>query len=111
MIFLLDKLTDNLVQEAIDWDKEDNYNKPPKLATRTHIESLLSTINSCGVCFSVWEKRNADGGGSGTFHFTSLMGTDKKLLLEKLPSKLDGIIKPDTSNTVIELWKVIIHLT
>ena len=109
MILLLDKLTENLVQEAIDWDKEDNHDKPPRLATRTHIESLVSTINSCGVCFSVWEKMNADGSGSDTFDFTSLMGTDKRLLLENLPSKLEGVIRPNTSSTVIELWKVICH--
>jgi len=40
------------------------------------------------------------------YDFTSLMGSDKKILLEKLPSKLEGIITPETSSTVIKIWKV-----
>jgi hypothetical protein len=35
------------------------------------------------------------------------MGTDKKLLLEKLPTKLNGVITPATCNEIINLWKVI----
>jgi hypothetical protein len=54
----------------------------------------------------VWEKPDEDGRGSGIYHFTGLMGTDKKILLEKLPSKLDGVVTPATCDTVIRLWKV-----
>ena len=32
-----------------------------------------------------WEKLNADGRNSGIYDFTSLMGSDKKILLEMLP--------------------------
>ncbi|CAB4001860.1 Hypothetical predicted protein, partial [Paramuricea clavata] len=61
--------------------------------------------HSCGVSFKVWEKNNANGGASGTYDFTSLMGTDKKLLLKNLPEKLDGVVKTDSSETVINPWK------
>jgi hypothetical protein len=54
----------------------------------------------------VWEKPNADGRGSGVYDFTSLMGTDKKILLEKLPSKLHTVTSPETSATVIKIWQV-----
>lgn len=60
------------------------------------------------VCHSpVWEKLNADGRGSGVYDFTSLMGTDKKILLEKLPSKLYTVTSPETSATVIKIWQVL----
>ena len=62
------------------------------------------------VCFSVWEKKKADGKGSGTFDLTSLMGSDKKLLLAHLPDKLEGVISPEGGNTVIKLWKVVNNL-
>ena len=88
-------------------DKEENHNKVPSLRTDAHLNALVKCINSCGVCFSVWEKKNADGNGSGTFDFTSLMGSDKKLLLEHLPAKLEGAIRPEGSNTVTKLWKVV----
>jgi hypothetical protein len=64
------------------------------------------TISCCGVSFNVWEKPNADGRASGVYDWTCLMGRDKKILLEKLPPKLDGIITQATSGVVIKLWKV-----
>ena len=101
-----DVLTKNLVTAAIAWDKEDNFNKRPCDRTNMHLESLIEAVNSCGVCFHVWEKKNADGGGSGIYEFTSLVGTDKKILLKYLPDKLEGVIKADSSETVVNLWKV-----
>ncbi|CAB4023222.1 Hypothetical predicted protein [Paramuricea clavata] len=53
----------------------------------------------------MWEKKDGDGKGSGIHHFTSLMGSDKKLLLRTLPDKLPGVIRPETSATVVKLWK------
>lgn len=91
---------------AISWDKVDNHGKRPCQRTHVHLEELTAAINSCGVCFKVWEKKNADGSGSGTHDFTSLMGSDKKLLLKTLSEKMQDIIKPDSSEVVITLWKV-----
>jgi hypothetical protein len=105
-ILITDKLTKNLVKEAISRDKKENLNKAPRHRTTTHLDNIVNTISSCGVSFSVWEKKDADGKGSGIFDFTSLMGTDKKLLMKKLPDKLNGIITSATSNTVIKLWQV-----
>lgn len=59
------------------------------------------------MSFNVWEKRNADGKGSGVHDFTSLMGSDKKRLMRDLPDKLHGVIKPTQSESVIKVWKVI----
>ena len=101
-----DVLTRHLVMAAVNWDKKDNFNKPPSQRSNRHVEDLVATFNSCGICFNVWEKPNADGKGSGIMDFTSLMGKDKKLLLQKLPDKLHGIIQTEGSNTIIKLWKV-----
>lgn len=101
-----DVLTRNLVTAAISWDKAYNLNTPPCQRTNVHLESLTTAFNSCGVCFNVWEKKNADGAGSGIYDFTSLMGSDKKLLLKNLPKKLQGVVKAEVSETVINLWKV-----
>ena len=91
---------------AINWDKKENHNKPPCERKNLHVESLLSAINSCGVCFNIWEKKDADGKHSGTYDFTSLMGSDKKLILKNLPEKLQGVTTEDSSATVIKIWKV-----
>ena len=94
--------------EALNRDKKDNLNKAVSSRTSVHLDNLVRAIRSCGVTFSVWEKLNADGRNSGIYDFTSLMGTDKKILLEMLPSKLNGILTPDTNNDVIKIWKVLI---
>lgn len=99
-------MTQNLVMAAVNWDKEDNFNKRPCEITPSHLNGLIAAINSCGVCFQVWEKKDANGRRSGTFDFTSLMGSDKKLLLKHLPEKLHGVIKPNSAATVINIWQV-----
>ena len=101
-----DVLTNNLVEEALVWDKKDNFNKAPSQKTTKHIDSLKAAINNCGVSFNVWEKKKADGKGSGCYDFTSLMGSDKKILLKELPPKLHNVIKPETRDVVIKIWKV-----
>lgn len=67
-------------------------------------KTLIRLIRSCGVCFDVWEQRNADGKASGEHDWTSLLGNDKKILLADLPSKLHSILHPETASTVTEVW-------
>ncbi|XP_028405265.1 uncharacterized protein LOC114527775 [Dendronephthya gigantea] len=94
MLRITDILTKSLVNEALEWDFKDNSNKPPKDRTSKHLSDLVECIQSCGVSFNVWEKRNADGKGSGVHDFTSLMGSDKKRLMRDLPDKLCTVTKP-----------------
>lgn len=103
----VDKLTKNLVLEALEWDKKENLDKPPSQKSDKHLQDIEKAIASCGVSFNVWEKQDANGKGSGLYDFTSLMGSDKKMVLKSLPQKLKGVIKPETSDTVIQIWEVI----
>ncbi|KXJ10506.1 hypothetical protein AC249_AIPGENE18777 [Exaiptasia diaphana] len=105
MLRVTDKLTKNLVEEALSRDAKDNLDKPPSKHTMKHLDDIQKAICSCGVSFSIWEKKNADGKPSGLYDFTSLMGSEKKVLLEKLPSKLEGVITPETANDVVQIWK------
>ena len=73
--FSTDILTKNLMTAAIAWDKKDNHNKRPCDRENLHVQALVSPINSCGVSFKIWEKK--DGSGSGIFDFTSLMALIK----------------------------------
>ena len=94
--------------DAIEWDKKENINKPPSQKTDHHLQSLIKCICSCGVSFSVWEKMDGDGKASGIHDFTSLMGSDKKLLMKSLPDKLGQVVRPETSDTVVKIWRVCI---
>ena len=74
------------------------------------LQQLSQGINSCGVTFSIWERKDARGGGSGSMDWTSLMGDEKKEIASTLPFKLDATcdaIQPDSASTVIKLWKVL----
>jgi hypothetical protein len=71
-----DILTKSLLNEALEWDFKDNGNKPPKDRNSKHLSDVVECIQECGVSFNVWEKRNADGKGSGVHDFTSLMGSE-----------------------------------
>ena len=106
-LIVSDKLTKNLVKEAVNRDIKENLAKRPRDQTQTHLDNLVKAFCSCGVTFSVWEKSDADQRKSGLHDFTSLMGTDKKLVLGKLSTKLDGIITPATSSAVINLLPVL----
>ena len=75
------------------WDDKESFLTGKK---KVHLDKLVQVINSCGVSFSVWEKRNADGKGSGTWDWTSLMRGDRKTLLKALPSKLEPFIQQET---------------
>jgi hypothetical protein len=106
---LADVLLNTLILGALALDAKENYNKPSNQRTTGHMDALLCAIRSCGVSFSIWEKMNANGSGSGTYNFTSLMGTDKRILLEQLGKKLE--INPDAVEqsirpSVIQLWNV-----
>ena len=63
---------------------------------------MISVINDLGITFLVWEKTNADGKGSGSYDWTSLMGSDKKKLLHQ---ESRDILWPETKETVVKLWR------
>lgn len=110
IIIIIDVLTRNLVLEATHWDEKENINKRPKDRTNKHLDDLIQAITNCGVTFDVWEKTNADGKGSGISDFTSLMGSDKRLLMKTLHDNLRGVLHPDSEDTVVKIWKVTVNI-
>ncbi|XP_048584929.1 uncharacterized protein LOC116603099 [Nematostella vectensis] len=110
MLRVTDILIDNAIEDAMQWDEKEKISKRSNKGSTSHLSQLVQTIRSCGVSFQVWEKLNADGRGSGTYDFTSLMGSDRKKLLKKLPEKLIGVLQPSTAARVAEIWKDFHHL-
>ncbi|CAB3978408.1 Hypothetical predicted protein [Paramuricea clavata] len=104
MLRVTDKLTKNLVINAVEMDRKANLNKRPMDRSNQNLDALIKTVQSCGVSFDVWEKVE-EGGRGGLYDFTSLMGSDKRLLLKELPSKLSSILPDSTSGTIVRLWQ------
>ena len=92
----------------IEWDDEDAHKQkilnPPVIGQ--HLQKAVNEIKACGVSFNVWEKKNADGKGSGTLDWTSLMGSEKKQLLQQLPDRFPSFLRKETASTVQKIWKV-----
>ena len=103
---VVDILERNLINDALQRDAKDNHDKAPSARKDTHLRKLVEGINSCGVSFSVWEKRNADGKGSGVHDWTSMVGNEKKKVLSNLPEKFPQILDPQHCETICQIWKV-----
>ncbi|XP_068757380.1 uncharacterized protein [Montipora capricornis] len=102
-----DVLLSNLLEDAMELDDKDDYTKKRGEPKGIHLRKLTQLINSCGITFSVWEKKDGDGKGMGKMDWTSLMGDEKKKLLRMLPIKLtesNDAIHSDSKDTVVKLW-------
>ncbi|XP_029210449.2 uncharacterized protein LOC114974355 [Acropora millepora] len=89
----------------MEWDEDEEWCKSKGMQKRFHLKKLVTTINSCGVTFSICEKRNADSKGCGTYDWTSLMRNEKTKLLSTLPDKLKDVIQNETVKDIQKLWK------
>ena len=77
-LHLLLRITDVLLRNIIMMVKFDR-NGP----STNHLQSLVKAVRECGISFSVWEnKENAASGKVGGYDWTSLMGRDKRRLLQ-----------------------------
>ena len=60
-IHLLLRITDvllaNLIEDAMEWDDKSDFLKKKGEAKGVHLHKLVQTINSCGVTFTIWEKK------------------------------------------------------
>ena len=80
----------------------DNSSTIPNELERPMVKRLLEAIQSCGVSFTIRISKKAEGG----FEFSSLVGNDKKKLLNQLPSKMLDCQPPAFSKVVQQLWEV-----
>ena len=106
MMRVTDRLTENLISEVMERDSDTDISKGRGEKKGVYLDTLVNTIKGIGISFSIWEKKNADGKGSGSYDWTSLIGSDKKKLMELLPAQLEekDIVFPETKDTVIQLW-------
>ena len=104
LLRITDKLLQNVIDEVLEKDAVEDFNKKRGIPKGVHLTKLVNCINSLGISFSVWNKKNADGSESQVKEFTSLLGSQKKKLLNGLPSKMNQFLYPETCETVKQIW-------
>lgn len=114
LLRITDVLLTNVLDDAMERDEKEDNLKARGMEKGVHLKAIVKIINSCGVSFNVWQKQD-DAKQVITMDWTSLMGNEKKRLLELWPDKLntDMGIHNDTRATVVQIWKVkivFIHL-
>lgn len=75
----------------MEWDDQEDFLKRRGETKGVHLRNLTQVINSCGVAFSVWEKKDGDGKGTGKMDWTSLMGDETKKTTQKSSCKIRGL--------------------
>ena len=98
LLRITDVLERNLVLEMVEWDAVEGASP---LSSGKHLNNLLKVISSLGVSFAVWQSKKQ----GKDFEFTSLMGPDKVVVLEKLPEKFPDLLHPETCGEVKWLWE------
>ena len=97
---ITDILLRNVIQHVIEEDlrttrKADLLNGP-------RLKMLVKCIRKCGISFCVWCTQEGEG---SKLDWTSLMGPDKRKLLEKLPAYFNDIL-PSATDLTTKLWRV-----
>ena len=68
-LHLLLRITDillfGIIGEAMELDDKDDYFKNKGEPKGVHLAMFIRHINTCGVTFTIWEKRNEDGKSTG----------------------------------------------
>ena len=88
---ITDVLLNNLIQLMVEKDKRQQF-KGKKMDSQS-LNAFVQCVRQCGVTFDVWQKVNADSSQSGLYDFTSLMGDDKKKILQKLAQILFSVFE------------------
>ena len=104
LLRIMDVLIRNLILYA---DGEDHGQKEHHGAESHNVRKLEQTIRSCDVCFQIWQNKEPTGKPiPGSYDWTALSGKHKLLVLQKLPAKMDTLLKDNLSAHVAKLWNV-----
>ena len=106
LLRITDKLLQNAVDEVLERDAVEDFKKKRGTPKGVHLTKVDNCINSLSISFCVWNRKNKDGSDSQVKEFTSSLGSQKKQLLNGLPSKINRqFLFPETCEKVKQVWK------
>ena len=77
MMRLTDRLTENFISEVMERDSQAGISKGRGEKKGVYLDTLVNTIKGIEISFSICEKKNPDGKGSGSYDWTSLIASEK----------------------------------
>ncbi|CAB4010344.1 Hypothetical predicted protein [Paramuricea clavata] len=81
----------NMITNTVQWDTRDDKNKNSSDPKWLHLKALVKAINECGISFTFWQKLDGTGKKTSAYDSRSLVGEEKKKLLQRLPEKFDKV--------------------
>eukprot|EP00731_Ephydatia_muelleri_P034384 Em0057g16a len=97
---IMDILIENLISYAVELDIRATRKQTDLLQGAT-LKKVQASIQSCGVSFQIWKKKEKPG----ELDWTSLGGAQKRKVLSLLPAQFPNILPPETCQRVAQLWK------
>ena len=91
---------------VVRWDLREDKNKKSNEPKGLHLKVLVKAINDVGIPFTVWQKVDGTGKKTSGYDWRSMVGKEKKQLLNRLPEKFTEVLNPDTCDTVKKIWQV-----
>lgn len=104
LLRVTDRLLENVIDELLEKSVIEDFNRQKGQPKGVLLAKFVQGVNSCGIPFHVWYKKNADGSRSNILEYSSLVGSQKKNLLHKLPAKFHEYLHEDTCTIVSEIW-------
>jgi len=103
LMLRIDVLFRNLILYA---DSRDHTSRE-RGETCRHVQQLQQAIQSCGVSFQIWQKKEPSGKPlPGSYDWTALSGKHKLQVLQKLPEKMATFLPDATCTKIANLWNV-----
>ena len=98
---IMDILIENLISYAVELDIRATRKQTDLLQGAT-LKKVQASIQSCGVSFQIWKKKEKPG----ELDWTSLGGAQKRKVLSLLPAQFPNILPPETCISRNERSKV-----
>ena len=106
-LHLMLRIGDVLFRNLILYADSRDHTSRERGGTSSHVQQLQQAIQSCGVSFQIWHKKEPSGKPiPGSYDWTALSGKHKLLVLQKLPEKMSTFLPEATCTKFANLWTV-----
>lgn len=107
LLRITDKLLQNIIDEVLERDAIEDFNKPRGRPKEVYLTKLVKNINDLGISFSVWNKKKMQMAQRATSKNSQayLDLRKRNFLLKGISPRFSEFLYPDICDTVKKIWK------